>query len=70
MLIESSRDLSAMKEVGWIDSQTEHIAVSTVIYTEDRSNPKLKGLKERPLKGPLGLYRDFMIPYKGYIRVI
>jgi len=35
MLIESSRDLSAMKEVGWIDSQTEHIAVSTVIYTED-----------------------------------
>ena len=39
MLIESSRDLSAMKEVGWIDSQTEHIAVSTVIYTEDRPNP-------------------------------
>ncbi|CAE7031591.1 GIP, partial [Symbiodinium sp. CCMP2456] len=35
MLIESSRDLNAMKEVGWIDSQTEHIAVSTVIYTED-----------------------------------
>ena len=29
-----------------------------------------KGLKERPLKGPLGLYRDFMRIYMGYIRVI
>ena len=30
----------------------------------------LKGLKERPLKGPLGLYRGFMTLYKRYIRVI
>ena len=29
-----------------------------------------KGLKERPLKRPLGLYRGFMRLYKGYIRVI
>ena len=28
-----------------------------------------KGLKERPLKGPFGLYRGFMRLYKGYIRV-
>ena len=40
--------------------------------------PVLKGLKESPLKGPLGLYiyiyiyiyRGFMRLYKGYIRVI
>ena len=30
----------------------------------------VKGLKERPLKGPLGLYRGFMRLYKGYIRAI
>ena len=30
----------------------------------------VKRLKERPLKGPLGLYRGFMGLYKGYIRVI
>ena len=29
-----------------------------------------KGLKERPLKGPLRLYRGFMRPYKAYIMVI
>ena len=27
----------------------------------------VKGLKERPSKGPLGLYRGFMRLYKGYI---
>ena len=31
--------------------------------------PTIKGLKERPLKGPLGLYRGFMRRYKGNIRV-
>ena len=45
------------------------------IDNEDKETPKkgcevIKGLKERPLKGPLGLYRDFMRLYKGYIRVI
>ena len=30
----------------------------------------IKGLKERPLKGPLKLYRGFMRLYKGYIRVV
>ena len=30
----------------------------------------IKGLKERPLKGPLGLHRGFMRLYKGCIRVI
>ena len=29
-----------------------------------------KGLKERPLKGPLGLYGGFMRLYKGYRKVI
>jgi len=35
MLVESKRDLAAMQEVGWIDIQTEQVAISTVIYTED-----------------------------------
>ena len=30
----------------------------------------MKDLKERPLRGPLGLYRGFMRLYKGYIRVV
>ena len=30
----------------------------------------IKGLKERPLKGPLGLHRGFMRLYTGYIRVM
>ena len=34
----------------------------------DRRSPtnSFTGLKERPLKGPLGLYRGFMRLYKGY----
>ena len=33
--------------------------------------PRVKGLKDRPLKGPLGLYRGFMRLYlRGYIRVL
>ena len=40
-------------------------------YTRSTTlNHKLKGLKERPLKGPLGLCRGLMRLYKGYIRVI
>ena len=34
------------------------------------ASPSIKGLKERPLKGPLGLYGGFVRPYKGYTRVI
>ena len=32
--------------------------------------PGLKGLKERPLKGPCRVYRGFMRLYKGHIRVL
>ncbi|CAE7233740.1 PKD2L1 [Symbiodinium sp. CCMP2592] len=35
MLIESARDLEAMQKVGWIDVQTEKVAISTMIYTEN-----------------------------------
>ncbi|CAE7942203.1 pkd2, partial [Symbiodinium sp. KB8] len=35
MLIESARDLQAMQKVGWIDVQTEKVAISTMIYTEN-----------------------------------
>ena len=49
-------------------------AIGPLQYTPE--NPKLaekgviKGLKERPLKGPLVLYRGCMGLYKGYRRVI
>ena len=55
MLIESSRDINAMKQVDWIDVQTGHVSVSTVVYTEDGvSEPRAL---ENPKNGStLGLY--------------
>lgn len=35
MLIESSKLLTGMKKVGWIDIQTDRVCISTMVYTED-----------------------------------
>ncbi len=34
MLIESSKLLTGMKKVGWIDIQTDRVCISTMVYTE------------------------------------
>ena len=43
------------------------MAMRTGTVSRESLNPRIKGLKERPSKGPLGFYRGFMRLYMVHI---